>query len=171
MVKILSNKTRNIIFAVGIGLIVLAVGIPMLIRAVQEHALASSYTEAQGKLVIEAADTYNAGIVTYLEEERTNEACAAKSVGHDDMWVYALIICSQFHEEEQYTSSYELQGRLAYSTATNKILSGEFLGEDGTNPSPKDLYPYKIYQAIQKELRDNALETLTNAARSRASSR
>lgn len=171
MVKLLTNKTRNIVFAVGIGIIVLAIGIPLLVGAIREHALASSYAEAQGKLIVEATDTYNEGIVSYLEDERSDDTCAAKSVGRDDTWVYALIICSRFNAEEQYTSSYELQGRLAYSTATNKILSGEFLGENGSNPSPKDIYPYKIYQAIQKDLQGDTLAKLTATAASRASSR
>lgn len=168
----MTKKTPKVliyIILVGVAIVVIAIATSVIAGIVDENNRKAPFVKADGKLVVESNNTYDSKVVAYLEADRKGDSCAARTLGHDDAWIYTLAWCTQTHKDEGYISAYELQGRLGYKAADDKVTSSQFVGE-GNIPPVKDLFPYDIYTASQNEIQKDIFKTLDAAARSREAS-
>lgn len=168
----MAKKTPKVLIYIilaGVAIVVIAIATSVIAGIVDDNNRKAPFVKADGKLVVEPNATLDSKIVAYLEADRKGDYCAAKTLGHDDAWIYTIAWCTQTHEAEGYVSGYELQGRLGYKASEDKVTSSEFISESN-NPSAKDLFPYDIYTSSQVEIQNNILKTLDTAARSREAS-
>lgn len=165
-------KLAKRIIIIGIVIVIIAIASVPIGNTFRENQLAGTFATAEGSLVVESSDANNNAVVSYLESERSGDYCAAKTVGRDDKWIYAIAHCMQTYKDQGYTSAYELRGRFGYtqSDATVSISSSQFVGDGGVLPSIQELVPYKVYQAMQKEIDNDISKTLSAAAQSREAS-
>jgi len=166
----MAKKTPKILVKIilaGVGIVVIAIAINVISGAIEHQKLVSQFAKAEGRLVVEPNISYDSKVVDYLENERSGDSCAAKTIGHDDAWIYTFAWCGQNHKDEGYLSGYGLQGRLSYKATDNKITSSQFIGDGRSDPTIQQLFPYEIYLQSQKEVQNNITKTLDTASRAR----
>jgi len=165
----MAKKTPKILVKIilaGVGIVVIAIAINVISGAIEHQKLVSQFAKAEGRLVVEPNISYDSKVVDYLENERSGDSCAAKTIGHDDAWIYATMWCLDDHKDEGYVTGYELTGKLGYKATDDKITSSQLMSDGGT-PTVQQLFPYEAYLSYQEKLHNNLAETLMAAAKAR----
>jgi hypothetical protein len=72
-------------------------------------------------------------------------------LGYDDKYIYSLISCNEYDNihtpnatRTQTSSAYGLEGRFTYQSNPTIVTDVQYVGDDNSNPSQKDIFPKPI---------------------------